>query len=116
METRASIITVADRFIRDKGFNAFSYTDISKSIGIKTASIHYHFPTKTDLGVAILKEHINRLEALKIQLKNKSPMVKLEAFLSIYSKIKSENKVCLVGSLATDLNTVDQKIKRELKM
>jgi len=116
MTTREIIIDTADQLIRDKGYNAFSFKDISNCIGIKTASIHYHFPTKSDLGVATIKEHIERFEALKTELANKSSLVKLQGFLSIYSQIKSENKVCLVGSLATDLNTVDEKIKAELKV
>ena len=115
MTTRESIIETADVLIRSKGFNAFSFKDISNSIGIKTASIHYHFPTKSDLGVATVKEHIKRFEGLKKELSNASPLLKLQGFLSIYSRAKSENKVCIVGSLATDLNTVDEPIKKELK-
>ena len=116
MTTRDTIIQVADHLIRDKGFNAFSFKDISNAIGIKTASIHYHFPTKTDLGIATIKGHIERLEALKAELENKSPLAKLEGFFSIYSTVKSENKVCIVGSLATDLHTVEEGIQKELKV
>ncbi len=115
MTTRESIIDTADHLIRSNGFNAFSFKDIANKIGIKTASIHYHFPTKSDLAVATIKEHLERFEHLKNELVNKSPLQKLNGFLSIYTQIKSENKVCLVGSLATDLNTVDDNIKSELK-
>ncbi len=115
MSTKDSILELADAFIHDKGFNAFSFHDISKAIGIKTASVHYHFPTKTDLGVAIVKNHIERVKALKIARQDQDPLTKLESFLSIYTKVKSENRVCLVGSLATDLHTVDEEIKTELK-
>lgn len=116
MSTKQIIIETADHLIRSNGFNAFSFSDISDKIGIKTSSIHYHFPSKSDLGVATIKEHIRRFEALKSELKNKSPLIKLKGFLAIYSQVKSENKVCLVGSLATDLNTVDEPIKKELKI
>ena len=115
MSTRELIIDTADQLIRSNGFNAFSFKDISNKIGIKTSSIHYHFPTKSDLGVATIKEHIKRFEQLKLELFHKSSLLKLKGFLSIYSQIKSENKVCLVGSLATDLNTVDDEVKNELK-
>src|SRR5690606_36282585 len=115
MTTRETIIDTADHLIRSNGFNAFSFKDISNKIGIKTASIHYHVPTKSDLGVATIKEHIERFEYLKKEFENKSPLQKVNGFLSIYSQIKSENKVCLVGSLATDLNTVEDSIKNELK-
>lgn len=115
MTTRENIIEKADQFIRNKGYNAFSFKDISNDIGIKTASIHYHFPTKSDLGVATIKEHIARTEALKKRVANESPLIKLEAFLDVQTQIKKENKVCIVGSLATDLNTLDESIKTELQ-
>jgi AcrR family transcriptional regulator len=116
MTTRETIIGKADEFIRNKGYNAFSFKDISNDIGIKTASIHYHFPTKSDLGVATIKEHVVRYENLKLKVANESPLVKLEAFLAIHSQIKLENKVCIVGSLSTDLNTLDETIKTELQI
>jgi AcrR family transcriptional regulator len=116
MNTKESILNVADHFIREQGFNAFSFHDISKAVGIKTASIHYYFPKKTDLGIAIIREHIRKLEVLRKKMEKVTPFAKFEAFLSIYSKIKSENKVCLVGSLATDLNTLDIAIKKELEV
>lgn len=115
MTTRENIIDKADQFIRDKGYNAFSFKDISNDIGIKTASIHYHFPSKSDLGVATIKEHIARAEDLQRRVANESPLVKLEAFLAIHTQIKKENKVCIVGSLSTDLNTLDKSIKTELQ-
>jgi AcrR family transcriptional regulator len=115
MTTRETIIDTADQFIRLNGFNAFSFKDISDKIGIKTASIHYHFPTKSDLGVATIKEQIERFEKLKTALYDKPPLLKLKSFLSIYSQIKTENEVCLVGSLATDFNTVDDNVRNELK-
>jgi AcrR family transcriptional regulator len=116
MTTRETIVDKADQLIRNKGYNAFSFKDISNDIGIKTASIHYHFPSKSDLGVATVKEHIDRYEALKKEVADKSPLLKLEAFLAVQTRIAYENKVCIVGSLATDLNTLDESIKDELKL
>lgn len=115
MTTRENIVDKADQLIRNKGYNAFSFKDISNDIGIKTASIHYHFPTKSDLGVATIKEHIARCVALKEKVSNESPLTQLEAFLEVQAQIKRENKVCIVGSLATDLNTLDESIKAELQ-
>lgn len=115
MSTRETIITLGDHLIRDKGFNAFSFYDIAKTLNIKNASIHYHFPSKTDLGIAVLRKQRDGLKSLIEANSTKSPYTKLHAFLSIYSRIKEEGKVCIVGSLATDLNSVDEKIAQELK-
>jgi TetR/AcrR family transcriptional repressor of nem operon len=109
-------LQLSDELIRERGFNAFSFHDLSKSLGIKTASIHYHFATKTALGVTLLKQHTEKVKALKEKVKDKSPEKKLEVFLSIYSKIKAEDKVCIVGSLATDLHSIDKKIAKEVKI
>ncbi len=115
MDTKAEIIRIGDNLIREKGFNAFSFSDISKQLNIRNASIHYHFPTKTHLGVAIVAEHQAQLENLIKTSDGKDPLKKLNAFLSIYTYAKSENKICLVGSLATDLYTVEPQIQTELK-
>jgi AcrR family transcriptional regulator len=116
LTTRESIIELADNLIRSKGYNAFSFYDISRSIGIKTASIHYHFPSKSDLGIAVVMAHRVKLQKLKMSLEGKDPLKQLHGFFSVYSGLSAEQKVCLVGSLATDLNTVDEKVQEELKI
>jgi AcrR family transcriptional regulator len=115
MDTREAIIKLGDALIRDKGFNAFSFYDISRELGIKNASIHYHFPTKTHLGLSVIAAHQKQLEELIKKYSDKDPLLKLKAFLSIYTYTKAENKVCIVGSLATDLHTVDKSIEIELR-
>jgi len=115
MDTRTEIIRLGDSLIREKGYNAFSFADISRQLNIKNASVHYHFPTKTALGLAIVEEHLNRLQQLKTKTAGKNPVEKLNAFLSIYSAAQTENKICIVGSLATDFYTVEPEIQNALK-
>ena len=50
--TAEDILDRAEALIQTRGYSAFSYQDISDTLGIRKASIHYHFPSKTDLGVA----------------------------------------------------------------
>lgn len=115
MSKRENLILLADDLIRDKGYNAFSFSDISKIIKIKTSSIHYYFPQKSDLGVAVLDFHYKNLLQIIKDFQDKSPIEKLDKFFSIYSQIKSENKICIVGSLSTDFNTLESNIQNKLK-
>lgn len=115
MDTRTEIIRIGDSLIRGRGYNAFSFSDISRQLNIKNASVHYHFPTKTALGIAVIREHLSRLEHLKERTTNRSPLEKLNAFLDIYTAAKSENKVCMIGSFAAELYTVEPEIQNELK-
>ena len=60
---RDDIMDVAERMIRMGGFHGFSFRDIAHEIGIKSASVHYHFPTKADLGSAVAKRYAEQLIA-----------------------------------------------------
>jgi hypothetical protein len=63
----------------------------------------------------VLKDHHSKLDSLIVSSANKSPVIKLKMFLSVYDKIKLEDRVCLVGSLATDFKTIEPKMAAELK-
>jgi len=115
MTTREHIINTADALIRDKGYNAFSFVDIAQVVGIKKPSVHHHFPRKTDLGIAVIELHIRSLENVKQECRGKTATEKLDRFFSIYTDIKYQNKVCIVGSLSTDYNTLEPEIQEKLK-
>lgn len=121
LDTYQSILAVAEHFIQTVGYNAFSYHDIAKKVGIKTASIHYYFPTKADLGKAVIKNHIDVLcVALDELLKNKklSSTKKLELFIEtiIANTYRADNKMCLGGMLASDVLTLPKLMLREVKV
>ena len=51
------ILDVAERLIQTRGFNGFSYADVSAAVGITKASLHYHFPSKGDLGLSLIRRY-----------------------------------------------------------
>ena len=51
-DTKQTILEAARRVVQSRGYNALSFRELAKEVGIKSASIHYHFPTKGDLGAA----------------------------------------------------------------
>jgi hypothetical protein len=54
MDTKTAFLDSANRLARTRGFDAFSYADLSKDIGLRKVSIHYHFPTKADLALDLI--------------------------------------------------------------
>ena len=56
-DTREQIMDRAAQLLMSRGFNGFSYRDISSHLGVKNAAIHYHFPAKTDLAMALVEEY-----------------------------------------------------------
>lgn len=115
--TREKILELGETLIRTKGYNAFSYQDISSELGIKNAAVHYYFPSKENLGTSIVKTNIQRFEEMVENMHNRGfdEWQQLEAFIKIYVKSHREQKKCIVGSLAPDYSTLNESTKSELK-
>ncbi|MEN6454871.1 MAG: TetR/AcrR family transcriptional regulator [Prolixibacteraceae bacterium] len=114
--TREKIIELGESLIRTRGYNAFSYQDISTELGIKNAAVHYYFPSKSNLGTSIVRTNIQRFEEMveNMQGRDFDELQKLETFIKIYIKSHRENKLCIVGALGPDFNTLSDSTKTEL--
>ena len=100
--SKRTIMNMAEALLQDKGFNGFSYANIASELGVKNAAIHYHFPTKEDLGRAVVKRYRDRFQLWinNARVKDLSPEKKLDWFFSIYTEMRADKgKVCLVGSM-----------------
>ncbi|PZP41997.1 MAG: TetR/AcrR family transcriptional regulator [Pseudopedobacter saltans] len=115
MTKREEILQTADQLMMEKGYNAFSFYDIAEKVGIKTASIHYHFPAKKDLGIAIITQHKDELVQVFEKYAERSPVDKLELFFKIYTRVKQNHHVCIMGSLASDVNTISEDMRDTLQ-
>jgi TetR/AcrR family transcriptional repressor of nem operon len=100
--SKRTIMNMAEDLLQFKGFNGFSYAHIASELGVKNAAIHYHFPTKEDLSIAVIKRYRDRFQLWinNSRVKDLAPEKKLDWFLSIYNDMRVEQgKVCLVGSM-----------------
>jgi TetR/AcrR family transcriptional regulator, transcriptional repressor for nem operon len=116
IDTKKQILDLAENLLLDRGYNGFSYKDISGALGIRNASIHYHFPKKTDLGVAIIQRATRRFEkwAQLTAEKNVRYSRKLSDFCRIFQKyIENDRQVCLGGALETDFKTLPKEMQQE---
>ena len=113
--TRQTIIEIADELIRSRGYNAFSYTDISSRLDLKNAAIHYHFPTKHDLALAVIQYHTQSFHSFEERTKEKTPLQRINLFLNFYTSIHLSGKICIIGAFATDWNSLSDDTKTELE-
>ena len=60
-EKAIEILDAAERHMRHGGFDAVSFRDLAAEVGIKSASVHYHFPQKADLGKAVVERYATRV-------------------------------------------------------
>lgn len=117
-DTYNRILDVAQDLVQERGFNAMGYTDISRILGIRNASIHYYFPKKTEMGTALVRRYRQRLEG---QLRGideaaVSPAEQLEHYFAVYRAVVHEDgKICLCTVLAGDYNTLPQEMQGEVR-
>ncbi|MEM6793949.1 MAG: TetR/AcrR family transcriptional regulator, partial [Acidobacteriota bacterium] len=106
--TADRLLDSAQRMVQLRGFNAFSYADLAEEIGIRSASIHYHFKTKVDLGEALLGRYVAELEASLEALDGEqvSARQRLELLIDGYRDTERCGFMCLCGSLASDVGTL----------
>jgi TetR/AcrR family transcriptional repressor of nem operon len=113
-DTRTAILDLAEELLRTRSFNSFSYQDIAAEIGIRKASIHYHFPGKEDLGVALIERFRLRAGAWASRMveRNATPAEKLEAYFQAQFEIlRDEGKICAQGILSAEFNALPERMK-----
>lgn len=116
--SKRTILNMAEALLQDKGFNGFSYAHIASELGVKNAAIHYHFPTKEDLGSAVVRRYRDRFQLWthNARVKDLSPEKKLDWFFSIYTDMRADKgKVCLVGSMEAEFNSIPEGLQAEVE-
>src|SRR5256885_8024974 len=107
-DTASRILDIAERLVQSRGFNGFSYADIASELKISKASLHYHFPSKAELGEALIGRYAARFaDALaSIDGRGDGAAAKLEAYARIYADVLRDRRMCLCGMLAADYETL----------
>lgn len=105
--TADQILDLAEMLIQTRGYSAFSYQDISDALGITKASIHYHFASKADLGIAVVDRYVDRFGAALVAIaedQSQPSMAMLDFYIEPYvGYAKSPDQVCLCGALAGEI-------------
>lgn len=58
---RENLLDTAEQLFTSRGYTAVTLKDIAKALGIKQASLYYHFPLgKEDLYVEVMLRHLER--------------------------------------------------------
>ena len=116
-DTSGRILDIAERLLQTRGYNAFSYADIAQSLHITKASLHYHFPTKAELGKRLIERYKHSfLEALaEIDRSGASANEKLRRYVGLYVDVLRDDRMCLCGMLAAEYATLPKPMKSELK-
>lgn len=116
--TAQDILDVARGMVRNRGYSAFSYADISEQVGIRKASIHYHFPSKEDLVKALVEQYRDTMVRAcdRITQSGEAPERQLMQFANLYRDGLKQDQICLCAMLAADFAVLPQSIHDEVQV
>ena len=116
-DTAQRILDIASRLVQTRGFNGFSYADIAAELQVTKASLHYHFPTKADLGRRLIERYErNFVDALQgIDRAAADDFDRLLRYARIYAEVLAERQMCLCGMLAAEHGTLPEPMRLVLQ-
>jgi len=116
--TAGKILDIAERLVQTRGYNGFSYADISSELRIRNASVHYHFPSKSDLGRRLVGRYReNFLAALSgLEQDHADARRRLRAYVAIWTRVlRDRDRMCLCGMMAADIASLPRSVRAEIK-
>lgn len=114
---KIEILDCAEEIIQRRGYNGFSYADIAEKVGIRKASIHHHFATKADLGVAVVQRYRERFASYlaDVDQNGKNWLDKMRKYTKLYAAVLDAERLCLCGMLASDIETLPKVLKKAIR-
>jgi TetR/AcrR family transcriptional repressor of nem operon len=116
-DTATRILDVAERLVEIRGFNGFSYADVSSELQITKAALHYHFANKSDLGEALVVRYTSRFdEALAaVESRTTDAPARLQAYADLYLQVLNGKRMCLCGMMAAEHETLPEPMQAAVK-
>jgi TetR/AcrR family transcriptional repressor of nem operon len=98
--TAERLMDVAEARICDAGYRGFSFRDLAAEIGIKSASVHHHFPTKAAMVTAVARRYGDRFFEVVAQRHDEGEDTVVAVYRSVFrGAIERDGRMCLNGML-----------------
>ncbi|WP_039968043.1 TetR/AcrR family transcriptional regulator [Pseudomonas chlororaphis] len=115
---REAILTAAKSAAQLHGYSGINFRSIADEVGIKNASIYYHFPSKAALGSAVARRYWEDTSAALAQIRttNSDPWECLQLFPSIFrTSLENANRLCLSSFMAAEYEDLPEEVMAEVR-
>lgn len=111
---KEKILAAAEKRVRKAGFAEMSFRDLASDVGIKSASVHYHFPTKHTLGEALVDRYAKNFQAALEDLDTGTLRAALNGFVGLYANaLVLTEAICLCAVMGAEANGLPEDINRK---
>jgi TetR/AcrR family transcriptional repressor of nem operon len=116
-DTSEEILNAAEDLLQRRGYNAFSYHHIAVQLGVRNAAIHYHFPAKEDLGVALVRRYQDRFRLwTRSTGQVENAWTRLQAYFQTYLDfLQADCKCCPGGVLGTEFHAIPETMREQAR-
>jgi TetR/AcrR family transcriptional repressor of nem operon len=95
-----------------------NFRDLAQVVGIKSASLYYHFPSKADLGAAVARRYWEdtaaTLDAMLAQAPDAADA--LHHYPDIFREtLANDNRMCLCSFMAAEYDDLPEAVKTEVQ-
>ncbi|MGV2103853.1 TetR/AcrR family transcriptional regulator [Rhizobium sp. 21-4511-3d] len=116
---REDIMEAAKKAAQAHGYGGLSMRDLAAEVGIKAASLYYHFPSKAELATAVAKRYWEDAAAdlEKIWDENSDPDERLRFFPVTFRRaLENENRMCLCSFMGAEYDDLPDQVKEEVQV
>jgi TetR/AcrR family transcriptional regulator, transcriptional repressor for nem operon len=115
---KEAILAAARRAAQAHGYGGLNFRDLAAEVGIKAASIYYHFPSKADLGAAVARRYWEDTAAglEKMAAETSDPLRCLHRFPEVFrTSLEADNRMCLCSFMAAEYDDLPDAVKQEVQ-
>jgi TetR/AcrR family transcriptional regulator, transcriptional repressor for nem operon len=115
---REEILAAAKLVAQAHGYSGLNFRDLAQEVGIKAASIYYHFPSKADLAAAVARRYWEDsaayLESL-LQI-SRGPLEALRRYPETFRwALENDNRICLCSFMSAQFDDLPDLVKTEVQ-
>jgi len=114
---KEAILAAATRAAQARGYGGLNFRDLAAEVGIKSASLYYHFPSKADLGAAVARRYWEDSEAELRALVGVEPDARaaLRAYPALFRRsLEADNRICLASFMAAEFDDLPEPVRAEV--
>jgi TetR/AcrR family transcriptional regulator, transcriptional repressor for nem operon len=117
-DKRSELEALALSKVQRAGLRDLSFRTLADEVGIKSSSVHYYFPEKSDLTATLIDNYSKQFMQRLQQLSDGRGALrgKLMAFVDLFEDAAANDKLCLCGMLAAELTALDDECRSLLSL
>ena len=109
--TSTAIVEIAERLLMQRGYHAFSYQHIADELAVRPPAVHYHFRTKEELVVAVVKRYGARFARWEASIGHLSAADRLVAYFDIGRHAVADQRVCALAMINAQFASVPTQVQ-----